>query len=180
MSRALALAIVLIAIVLAPLATAEEPARFSGPVGQFAEAADFVNFVFDHQKETVIVDVDFAEEEFAGSLGEPGETVSFVLWEECEDLPEEEPPGTSWCTGTEINIEPGEADATEPEAADPSGEGDEAPETPGLSLWAGEYRLKGTFQTEGCDGPHQGLMGCTLTLLGPAEAAGDGCPCDNP
>ena len=136
-------------------AGAGEQPHFSGEVGPFEEATGFVNFVFDHQQETVGLDVNFAEEEFAGSLGGPDEIASFVLWEACEDLPEEEPPSTSWCTGTEFSVDPAGVD----------------PEESGLTLWAGVYRLKGRFAIVGCDGPHQGLMGCTLKALPESQEA---------
>jgi hypothetical protein len=141
-------------------AAAERP-HFSATVGQFEAGAAFTDFVFAHQKEIVRLTVAMEEEDFDGSLPDgideadgADEAGFFVLWEACEGLPKGAAPSTEYCTGTEINIDANGVD----------------PADSGLSHARGTYRLEGYFAVQGCDGPHQGLMGCTLKALKIEEA----------
>jgi len=135
-------------------AAAERP-HFSATVGPFEAGAAFTDFVFTHQKEIVRLTVAMEEEDFDGSLPDGAdEAAFFVLWEACEGLPKGTAPSTEYCTGTEINIDANGVD----------------PADSGLSHARGTYRLEGYFAVQGCDGPHQGLMGCTLKALKIEEA----------
>ena len=134
-------------------AAAERP-HFAAAVGHFEDGVAFTEFVFAHEKEIVRLAVTLAEEAFEGEVGEGDETAFFVLWEVCEGLPEGAAPSTVHCTGTEVNIDANGVD----------------PADSGLFQFRGVYRLEGYFAVQGCDGPHQGLMGCTLKALAIEEA----------
>ncbi len=135
-------------------AAAERP-HFSATVGHFEDGVAFTDFVFAHQKEIVRLTLTMEEDDFDGSFPDGAAGAAFfVLWEACEGLPEGAASSTEYCTGTEVNIDPNGVD----------------PADSGLSHSRGTYRLEGYFAVQGCDGPHQGLMGCTLKALKIEEA----------
>lgn len=130
---------------------AASPKKFEGEFGHFSQGKKFVDFVFENEKKIVFFDAYLSEGKY-DDLTIVNKTFgvdSFVLWEECfEALANNEKPSAVKCTGTEFTIDRSSAlkdsDAT---------------------LYRGALKIHGYFVIRGCDGPHQGLMGCTLKPL---------------
>jgi len=123
--------------------TAPTPARsggtrFEGTVGQLEDGGAFIRFIADHEKQVVTLDVQFPADSFQG--GEDGESAFFVVWEDCDNLPEGQKPNEMACTGFEYNV-PKAASAERP-----------------LVQEGGVWRLRGQFKIVNAGGPLQGQM----------------------
>lgn len=130
----------------------EEPsvARFEGELGHFEKGKAFEKFIFDHTMKPVYIDAYMTpgpmddEKDFAITNDTFG-LEYFVLWDTCESLKPGEKPAVGACMGTEFSIDRSEG-----------------PKDSDLTFIRGVLHLKGYFVVKGCDGPHQGLMGCSL------------------
>lgn len=131
---------------------AQEPSldKFEGELGHFEKAEAFAKFVSDHTLKPVYIDARL----IPGPMDDEGDfkitndtfgVDSFVLWESCDSLKDGEKPSVGACTGTEYSLDRSEG-----------------PKDSDLTFIRGTLSLKGYFVVKGCDGPHQGLMGCTL------------------
>lgn len=125
--------------------------EFKGEIGHFAKGKSFEKFIFDHQLKPIYIDAYMTpgpldEESSFKIINDTFGLEYFVLWDSCEPaLKAGEKPSNGACTGTEISLDRSEG----PKDAD-------------LRFYRGALTLKGYFVIKGCDGPHQGLMGCTL------------------
>lgn len=130
------------------------PDRFEGEIGHFEQGEAFTRFIFDHELKVVSFDAEMIpgpldDESGFEIVNDTFGVDSFVVWEECfEPLGDGEKRTTSKCTGTEISIDRSRG-ATDSD----------------LTLIRGVLRLEGYFVVQGCDGPFQGLMGCSLRPL---------------
>lgn len=78
---------------------------------------------------------------------------SFVLWHKCtEPLGTNEEPSGHKCRGTSFNINRSDS-----------------PKDANFSYFRSSVRVQGYFVIQGCSGPHQGLMGCSLRPLNPED-----------
>lgn len=114
--------------------------KYEGEIGHFGKAVAFNGFIFEHQMKVVSLDASLTP-----TTNDTFGVDSFVLWDSCEPLEPKEKPSPAKCTGTEFSIDRSEG-----------------PKDSDLTFYRGTLRLKGYFVVKGCDGPHQGLMGCTL------------------
>jgi len=128
---------------------------FEGEIGHFDMSQSFTNFIFDHQREIVFLDVYY----FPDNVRELTVTndafgVDYLhLWHECDDsLSPGETLSSLNCMGTSFSINRGNA----PKDAD-------------FTFIRGTFRAQGYFVIQGCDGPYQGSMGCTLRPLNPED-----------
>ena len=125
-------------------ATAIEPKlpRFAASVGQLDQADAFLKFIDSHDRQTVALDLAIPSDEFEG--GEESQFSFFVVYDDCDNLPEGQKPNQSFCTGVEYNI-PHTAGAPHALVED-----------------AGVWRLRGRFRIEHAPGQQQGLMSVNL------------------
>ncbi len=124
--------------------------RFQGEIGHFEKGQAFEKFISDHSLKKVYIDARFTpapldDENALRIINDTFGVESFVLWDSCESLKAGEKPSIGNCTGTEFSLDRSEG-----------------PKDSDLIFNRGVLRLKGYFVVKGCDGPHQGLMGCTL------------------
>lgn len=134
---------------------AKEPSvdRFEGEIGNFEKGKAFEEFIFDHTLKKVYIDARFTpapldDENALRIINDAFGVESFVLWNSCESLKAGEKPSIGNCTGTEFSLDRSKG-----------------PKDSDLTFIRGTLNLKGYFVVKGCDGPHQGLMGCTLRPL---------------
>lgn len=134
--------------------TAEIP-RFSGQIGHDEASQPFTDFIFEHQNELVFIDAYYLPESWDkieitnNSFG----VDYFHLWHHCADsIKPDEAPSYGNCTGTSFSLVRG----TSPKDAD-------------FTYIRDVLRIQGYFAIRGCDGPHQGSMGCTLRPLNPED-----------
>lgn len=120
--------------------------KFEGAVGHLDEGTKFVDFIYGNQSKIVFLDIYIQEEQFDGDLEEPN--AYFVIFDDCDELPSNETPSTSACTGVEYNI-------------NNTGKSTDY----GFYYSRGVYKLHGYFAITGVDGPHQGLMGVGMKPL---------------
>lgn len=130
-------------------ATPDASTVLRGDLGHFDRATSFLEALTANDMRIVRFDLRIAEADFDGSV----EDGFFVLWEDCEPLAADERPNSMKCSGWNINIEP----TAEPKDG-------------GLFAQRGDYFLRGPFAVVGCDGPSQGMIGCTLRPLNIEEA----------
>lgn len=116
--------------------------QFSGAVGELDDGAKFIAFITNHENQIVTLDVRFAAEDFDG--GQNVDADFFVVWDDCDKLPEGQKPNNSFCTGFEYHI--------------PKGSGQES----GLVKESSGWRLRGRFKVVNAGGPLQGLMAVRL------------------
>ncbi len=135
-----------------PSATKEEPSvdKFEGELGHFEKSRAFEKFIFDHALKPVYIDAYLTpgpmdDEKAFEPTNDTFGLETFVLWDACESLKPGEKPSTLTCTGTEFSIDRSEG-----------------PKDSDLTFIRGVLHLRGYFVVKGCDGPHQGLMGCSL------------------
>lgn len=127
--------------------------RYEGEIGNFEKGQAFEKFISDHTLKKVYVDVHLNPEPLDDEnalriINDTFGVESFVIWDSCESLKAGEKPSIGNCTGTEFSLDRSEG-----------------PKDSDLTYVRGVLRLKGYFVVKGCDGPHQGLMGCTLRPL---------------
>jgi hypothetical protein len=140
---------------------AKEPSvdRFKGEIGNFEKGQAFEKFISNHELKKVYIDARLTpdpmdDENALRIINDTFGVESFVVWDSCESLKAGEKPSIGNCTGTEFLLDRSEG-----------------PKDSDLTFNRGVLSLKGYFVVKGCDGPHQGLMGCTLRPLN-VEAGG--------
>jgi len=131
------------------------PRKFEGEFGHYERSKHYSNFIFKNQRKLVYIDAYYVP-------GDPNEVKiinntfgvdGFQLWDKCfAPLAPKEKPWYGKCTGTYF-------------AMDRSGPNKDAD----ITYIRGTLRVQGYFAIRGCDGPHQGSMGCTLRPLNPEE-----------
>jgi hypothetical protein len=154
-----------LSLLLAPLvADAQQPSKtvfrnglpkFGGEFGHYERSKRFYNFIFKNQHKLVYIDAHYVPDDpnevkiVNNTFGVDG----FQLWDKCfEPLAPKEKPWYGKCTGTYF-------------ALDRSGSNKDSD----ITYIRGTLRVQGYFAIRGCDGPHQGSMGCTLRPLNPEE-----------
>jgi hypothetical protein len=132
----------------APAKATVTGSRFAGVVGQLDDDNGFTDFISAHAGKTVDLDITITDKDFEG--GQESEFGFFVVFDNCENLPEGQRPAVGPCTGTEYNI----------------------PRTAGAGVFvqeAGRRRLRGRFKVTDAGGPRQGLFAMEL---GPISGTG--------
>ena len=128
---------------------------FKGEIGHFNKSEELAQFVFEHEHKTVNIDSFWSNARQQDLITAPDDTsvvLNILLWESCDDLGPGEAPCIDNCTGTGYTIT---TSSGKPYA--------------GASYSSGKLTIRGYFDIVGCDGPHQGLMGCTLQALDDEE-----------
>lgn len=137
------------------LAKSASTPTFEGEIGHYEMSQPFTDFVFENQGKVVLIDAYYnpvAPDELIITNNSFG--VDYIhLWHECfEPLSLNESPSVFKCTGTGFSLDRSET----PKDAD-------------FTFIRGTFRAQGYFAIRGCDGPHQGSMGCTLRPLNPED-----------
>ncbi len=124
--------------------------QFSGTVGQLDEGSGFVEFISGHEDKTVTLNIRIPAASFDG--GHEKEFDFFVVWDDCDNLPEGQKPSNIFCTGFEYNI-PKLAGGASPLAKDTNG-----------------WTLRGRFKVWECRtataGAYVGDLGAALAARG--------------
>jgi|LakMenE18May11ns_1017448.scaffolds.fasta_scaffold9805919_1 hypothetical protein len=135
--------------------TKAEPPKFEEEFGHYEQSNRFSNFILDNQKKTVYIDAYYVPADFdeIKIINNTFDVDSFQLWAKCvEPLAPNEKPSSAKCIGTYFQL-------------DRSGLSKDS----SITYIRGTLRVQGYFSVRGCDGPHQGIMGCTLRPLNPEE-----------
>lgn len=135
--------------------TKSELPKFEGEFGHYELSKRFTNFIFDNQRKPVYIDAYYVPNDdeieiVNNTFGVDG----FQLWDSCESLAPNEKPSYIKCTGTYFTL-------------DRSGTNKDKDSD--ITYIRGTLRVHGYFTIRGCDGPHQGSMGCMLRPLNPEE-----------
>ncbi|MFP4006942.1 MAG: hypothetical protein ACLFV6_02900 [Spirulinaceae cyanobacterium] len=134
--------------------TAEIP-EFSGQIGHYEASQPFTDFIFEHQNELVFIDAYYLPEfwDEIEIINDSFGVDYFHLWHNCGDsLEPNEAPSYQNCTGTGFSLDR-----------------DTSPKDADFTFIRDVLRIQGYFAIRGCDGPHQGSMGCTLRPLNPED-----------
>ncbi len=126
--------------------------RFEGTIGNYEASKPFTDFIFANQGNIVWLDAQSFED--LSRQPETGFEIDyFHLWDNCfQALDPNEKPWSGKCTGTGFSID----------HSDPAKDA--------IVTWFREkITIRGYFAVKGCDGPHQGSMGCTLRPLNPED-----------
>lgn len=132
-----------------------EVPRFAGRIGHYEASQSFTDFIFEHQHQLVFIDADYFPETWdeIEIINDSFGVDYFHLWHHCSDsLEPNEAPSYRNCTGTGFSLVRGSS----PKDAD-------------FTYIRDVLRIQGYFAIRGCDGPHQGSMGCTLRPLNPED-----------
>ena len=119
--------------------------HFSGSVGQLDDGSEFIQFIGNHDNQTVTLDIRLPAASFDG--GQENELDFFVVWDNCDNLPDGQKPNSMYCTGFEYNI--------------PKPAGGASP----LIKRGNEWLVRGRFKVVNAGGPLQGLMAVRLEPL---------------
>ena len=152
-----------LSLLLAPMAAdAQRPGKkapwsglpkFEGQFGPYEQSKRFSNFIFKNQRKIVYIDAYYVPDEPIKIINNTFGVDGFQLWGKCfEPLAPYEKPWYGKCEGTYFAID----------RSEPTKDSD-------ITYIRGTLRVQGYFAIRGCDGPHQGSMGCTLRPLNPEE-----------
>jgi len=128
---------------------------FEGEIGHYEASQSFSDFIFEYQNQVVFINAYYLPE-FEDEIKIENDNFGvdyFHLWHHCSDsLEPNEVPSYRNCTGTGFSLVRGSS----PKDAD-------------FTYIRDTLRIQGYFAIRGCDGPHQGSMGCTLRPLNPED-----------